>query len=194
MATLLKPESRQQLMGHKSGVVWLTGLSGAGKSTIAYELELQLHRTGVHTYVLDGDNLRRGINADLGFTPADRTCNVLRTAQVARLMADAGLLVIVAMISPFSKDRLQARELLLPTPFVEVHVQAPLAVCEARDPKGLYQKARQGLLPDFTGIGSPYEAPSNPDLLLNTSTQSLQNCMDILMNKLKSSGLIPPRD
>ncbi|MDH4395611.1 MAG: adenylyl-sulfate kinase [Limnobacter sp.] len=194
MATLIKPESRQQLMGHKPGVVWLTGLSGAGKSTIAFELELQLHLTGVHTCVLDGDNLRHGINADLGFTPADRTRNVLRTAQVARLMADAGLLTIVAMISPFSKDRLHARELLLPTPFLEVHVQAPLEMCEARDPKGLYQKARQGLLLNFTGIGSPYEAPSNPDLLLNTSTQSLQNCIDLLMNKLKASGLIPSRD
>jgi adenylyl-sulfate kinase len=200
MSALLEPDlvwqaprvdaqSRNRLNGHKPAVVWLTGLSGAGKSTIAYELELQLHAAGVHTYVLDGDNLRHGLNADLGFTPAERARNVKRTAQVAQLMVNAGLVVIVAMISPYRQDRIQARALFSGTPFLEVHVKAPLAVCEARDPKGLYQKARLGLLPNFTGIGSVYETPSNPDVLLNTAENSLANCVQTLKLRLQKQGI-----
>lgn len=182
-------QSRIRLNGHKPAVVWLTGLSGAGKSTIAYELELQLHAAGVHTYVLDGDNLRHGLNADLGFTPADRAHNVKRTAQVAQLMVDAGLVVIVAMISPYRQDRIQARALFSGTQFLEVHVKAPLAVCEARDPKGLYQKARSGLLPNFTGVDSPYELPSNPEVLLNTAENSLASCVQTLKLRLQKQGI-----
>ena len=182
-------QSRNRLNGHKPAVVWLTGLSGAGKSTIAYELELQLHAAGVHTYVLDGDNLRHGLNADLGFSTTDRARNIKRTAQVAQLMVDAGLLVIVAMISPYRQDRIQARTLFSGTQFLEVHVKAPLAVCEARDPKGLYQKARQGLLPNFTGVGSPYEPPSNPDVLLNTAENNLATCVQTLKLRLQKQGI-----
>lgn len=188
-APSLDVTSRNRLNGHKPAVVWLTGLSGAGKSTIAYSLESQLHAAGVHTYVLDGDNLRLGLNADLGFTPPDRARNAKRTAQVAQLMVDAGLVVIVAMISPYRQDRIQARAMFSGTQFLEVHVNAPLAVCEARDPKGLYQKARLGLLPNFTGIGSVYETPSNPDVLLNTAETSVADCVKALKLRLQKQGL-----
>lgn len=150
-------------MGHDGLVVWLTGLSGAGKSTIAEAVEARLSGLGIHSYRLDGDELRTGLSSDLGFSADDRRENVRRVGEVARLMADAGLVVLVALISPYRADRDSVRE-RVGDPFVEVFVDTALEVCEARDPKGLYLRARQGLIPDFTGISAPYEAPLRPDL------------------------------
>ena len=158
--------------GHKGCVVWLTGLSGSGKSTIADHLERLLYAQGIHTYLLDGDNVRHGLNRDLGFTDADRVENIRRVAEVARLMADAGLVVITAFISPFRAERELARSLTPEGFFVEVYVNTPLQVAEERDPKGLYKKAREGDLPNFTGIGSPYEPPERPELEVNTTERS----------------------
>ncbi len=158
-------EDRERLNGHPGRVVWLTGLSGSGKSTLADALEKALHAQGRHTYILDGDNVRHGLNRDLGFTEADRVENIRRTAEVARLMMDAGLIVITAFISPFRRERALARTLVGEGRFMEVFVDTPLDVCEARDPKGLYRKARAGGLPNMTGIDSPYEAPEAPDFI-----------------------------
>lgn len=165
----VEKSERASSLKQRPTVVWLTGLSGAGKSTIANLVEAELHRRGHHTYLLDGDNVRHGLNADLGFTPADRVENVRRVAEVARLMVDAGLIVIVAFISPFRAERRMARSMLEAGEFVEVFVDAPLAVAEARDPKGLYRKARRGELANFTGINSPYERPESPELRLDTA-------------------------
>jgi bifunctional enzyme CysN/CysC len=158
-------EDRERLNGHKGKVVWFTGLSGSGKSTIANSLEKQLHAQGKRTYVLDGDNIRQGLNKDLGFTDADRVENIRRVAEVAKLMMDAGLIVMTAFISPFRAEREMAKELIGADHFIEIFVDTPLEVCEQRDPKGLYKKARRGELPNMTGISSPYEHPENPDLV-----------------------------
>lgn len=160
----LLPAQRAALMGHAPCCIWLTGLSASGKTSLAHALERALHQRGCHTYVLDGDNLRHTLNADLGFSPEARAENIRRMAHVARLMADAGLVVIVSAISPYAADRAQARALFAAGAFVEVFVDTPLAVCEARDPKGLYARARRGELRDFTGIDSPYERPLQPEL------------------------------
>jgi bifunctional enzyme CysN/CysC len=160
--------ARATSLGQLPTVLWLTGLSGAGKSTIANLVEAELHRRGHHTYMLDGDNVRHGLNSDLGFTDADRVENIRRVGEVARLMVDAGLIVIVSFISPFRAERAMARSLLEPGEFVEVHVDAPLEVAEARDPKGLYRKARSGRLSNFTGIDSPYEPPEDPEIRIDT--------------------------
>lgn len=182
--------ARQQLMRHGSALVWLTGLSGAGKSTIANLLEQRLHAQGHHTYLLDGDHVRRGLCKDLGFSPADRVENIRRLAEVGRLMVDAGLIVLVAAISPFRADRQQARELLGPGGFLEIHVDVPLAVAEARDPKGLYRKARRGELPHFTGIDSPYEAPDQPELRIDSSLTSAQAAAQQIHELLQQRGII----
>jgi bifunctional enzyme CysN/CysC len=189
-ALAVNKAARQQLNGHGSAVVWLTGLSGAGKSTIANALEKHLHARGVRTYLLDGDNVRHGLNKDLGFTAQDRVENVRRVAEVARLMTDAGLLVIVALISPFEAERQMARELMPAGEFIEVFVQAPLAVVEHRDTKGLYAKARRGELKNFTGIDSPYEAPKTPELVLNTELHGVDAATDQLLQHLLRSGLL----
>ena len=159
-------QDRERLNGHAGKVVWFTGLSGAGKSTLANALEQELHAQGLGTYILDGDNIRQGLNKDLGFTDADRVENIRRIAEVAKLMMDAGLVVLTAFISPFQQDRESAKALIGRANFVEVFVDTPLQVCEHRDPKGLYKKARNGRLPNMTGIDSPYEAPANPDLTI----------------------------
>lgn len=156
--------AREKQHGHKGKVIWFTGLSGSGKSTIANALEVELHKQGKHTYLLDGDNIRQGLNKDLGFTAADRVENIRRIAEVAKLMMDAGLIVLTAFISPFKREREMARQLIGKENFIEVFVDTPIEVCEKRDPKGLYKKAREGMLPNFSGISSPYEAPENPDL------------------------------
>jgi bifunctional enzyme CysN/CysC len=176
--------ARHRLNGHASAVVWLTGLSGAGKSTIANLLEKRLHAQGVRTYLLDGDNVRHGLNKDLGFTAQDRVENIRRVAEVARLMVDAGVVVIAALISPFRAERRMARELLAEGEFVEVFVDAPLALAEGRDPKGLYAKARRGELKNFTGIDSPYERPDTPDVLLDTSRLDPHEAVDVLLQHL----------
>ena len=161
--------ARSRLKGQQPCVLWFTGLSGSGKSTIANMLEKRLHALGRHTYVLDGDNIRHGLNKDLGFTDADRVENIRRVAETAKLFVEAGLIVMVSFISPFRSERRMARELFQDGEFVEVYVDTLLEVCEARDPKGLYRKARAGLISHFTGIDSDYEVPEQPELAINTS-------------------------
>lgn len=165
---VLSPGQRAALMGHSSAIVWFTGLSGAGKSTIARVVEQRLYRLGIHTVLLDGDDVRRGLSRDLGFSRDDRVENVRRVAEVARIMADAGVVVLVSLISPFRCDRASARRLAGNTYFLEVFVDAPLNVVERRDVKGYYARAREGRLENFTGFDSPYEAPIAPDLHLDT--------------------------
>jgi bifunctional enzyme CysN/CysC len=169
--------------------LWLTGLSGAGKSTIANLLEKQLFASGRHTYILDGDNIRHGLSRDLGFTEADRWENVRRAMEVARLFVDAGLVVIVAFISPYRAERGLARSRFEPDEFVEIHVDASLEECERRDPKGLYAKARRGELANFTGIDSDYEPPVAPEIHLDTVARSPQECIDLILSFLESNAL-----
>jgi len=167
-------------------VVWFTGLSGAGKSTIANALESRLHGLGRHTYLLDGDNVRHGLSKDLGFTAADRVENMRRVAEVARLMVDAGLIVLVSMISPFRAERRMARRLVADREFCEVFVDAPLDVAERRDTKGLYAKARRGELPNFTGIDSPYEAPEHPEVRIDTTRSSVDEAAALIVDALRA--------
>lgn len=164
--------------------VWLTGLSGAGKSTIAKNLALKLAEAGTHTYVLDGDNLRHGLNKDLGFSEADRSENIRRVGEVAKLMVDARVVVIVSVISPFANNRKLVRSLFSEGQFVEVFVDASLEECEKRDPKGLYKKARNGEISDFTGIDSPYEVPLKPEIIVNTETLSAKNAAELIFEHL----------
>ncbi len=176
--------------------LWLTGLSGSGKSTLANLIEVELHRRGHLTYLLDGDNVRHGLNVDLGFTPSDRAENIRRVAEVAHLMVDAGLIVIVSFISPFRAERQMARSLFEPEEFLEIHVDAPLSVTEERDPKGLYAKARRGELTNFTGIDSPYEPPDKPELRIDTTAGTPQDSAQIILDLLEESGRLtaPPRN
>lgn len=177
---------REKLNGHKGKVVWFTGLSGSGKSTIANALEVALHAQGRRTYILDGDNVRQGLNKDLGFTDADRVENIRRIAEVAKLMMDAGLIVMTAFISPFRREREMARDLIGPENFVEVYVSTPLEVCEQRDAKGLYKKARSGQLPNMTGINSPYEPPERPDITLDCATRPITDAIEHLIITLEA--------
>ncbi|WP_422035610.1 sulfate adenylyltransferase subunit CysN [Reyranella sp.] len=181
--------ARSSLKNQKGAVIWFTGLSGSGKSTIATALEKRLYSLGRHTYVLDGDNIRHGLNRDLGFTDADRVENIRRVAEVARLMVDAGLLVLVSFISPFRSEREAARGLMGEGEFLEVFVDTPLDVCEVRDPKGLYKKARRHELANFTGISSPYEAPEHPDVHLETADLSVEAAVEELVRVLGAKGL-----
>ena len=159
---------RRKLNGHSSFVIWMTGLSGAGKSTLANEIEKILHKEGAHTYILDGDNLRGGLNRDLGFSDLDRSENIRRVGEVAKLMVDSGTIVISAFISPFETERQTTRNLFKTGEFIEVFIDTPLEICEKRDVKGLYKKARAGEITDFTGIDSPYERPSAPEITVST--------------------------
>ena len=171
-------QDRSKRFGHPGRIIWLTGLSGAGKSTIAMALERRLFDAGQNVYVLDGDIVRGGLCADLGFSPDDRAENIRRIGEVARIMADAGLLVIVAFISPFRADRDRVRDGMPAGRFTEVHVSTPLEICEQRDTKGLYAKARAGELTDFTGISSPYEPPPSPEVTLPTEQLTVDDCVD----------------
>ena len=182
--------ARRAMNSHGSAVVWFTGLSGAGKSTVANLLEKRLHAAGKRTYLLDGDNLRHGLNKDLGFTATDRVENIRRVAEVAKLMVDAGIIVLTAFISPFRAERQMARDLMAQGEFVEVFVDLPLAVAESRDPKGLYKKARSGLLKNFTGIDSPYEKPENPEIHLNTDACTIEAAAERIYQHLLESGLL----
>jgi bifunctional enzyme CysN/CysC len=173
--------------------LWFTGLSGAGKSTVANLVEQKLHLMGRHTYMLDGDNVRHGLNRDLGFTDADRVENIRRVAETAKLFADAGLIVLVSFISPFRSERAMARELVQDGEFIEIFVDAPLAVAEARDPKGLYKKAREGRIANFTGIDSPYEAPVAPDLHLETASSDPEALAERVLRYLIERGYVPSR-
>jgi adenylylsulfate kinase len=177
-------EDRWARLGQMPVIAWLTGLSGAGKSTLAAAADRTLVAGGRHSAVLDGDNLRHGLNADLAFSPEDRAENVRRTAEVARLMAEAGTVVIVSLISPYRADRALARRIAGDVPFLEVFVDTPLGLCEARDPKGLYRLARAGRIPDFTGISAPYEAPERPDLTIATEGRGTAACARVLSARL----------
>ena len=168
---------REAQNGHRGAIIWFTGLSGAGKSTLAHAVEEHLHQMGCRTFVLDGDNVRHGLCGDLGFSAADRVENIRRVGEVAKLFMEAGVIVLTAFISPFRGDRNKVRAMVQPGEFVEIYCQCPVEVCEQRDTKGLYKKARAGEIGQFTGISSPYEAPDSPELVVNTSERSLQDCV-----------------
>ena len=182
--------ARTQLRGHKPALLWFTGLSGAGKSTIANSLEKKLHALGKHTFVLDGDNVRHGLNRDLGFTDADRVENIRRVGEVAKLMTEAGLIVLCSFISPFRAERRMVRELTHPTAFIEIFVDTPLDECIRRDPKGLYAKAKAGRLEHFTGLDSPYEAPEAPELRVTTVATTPESVVDHVLDELRRRDII----
>ena len=181
---------KEERNNHKSRVLWFTGLSGSGKSTVANATEKVLHDMGIHTYILDGDNVRMGLNKDLGFAPEDRTENIRRITEVSKLFVDSGSLVLTAFISPYRKDRDNARSVIGDEDFIEVFVSADLSVCESRDPKGLYKKARAGEIKGFTGIDAPYEAPENPELVVHTDRHSIEECAQIVVNYLTNNNII----
>ncbi len=182
---------RQEIMGHKPATIWFTGLSGSGKSTIALATEFALIKRGVNAYILDGDNVRHGLNNNLGFSPADRTENIRRIGEVCALFCDAGLLVFSAFISPYRADRDLVRSKHADGQFIEVHVNAPLEVCESRDVKGLYQKARAGEIPEFTGISAPYDEPLKPEITLETGEHNIEECAQQVLSYLEKQGIIP---
>lgn len=187
----IRREHRQQQNGHGSAILWFTGLSGAGKSTLAHAVEERLHQLGCRTYVLDGDNVRHGLCGDLGFSAADRTENIRRIGEVAKLMIDAGVIALTAFISPFRADRERVRGMVMHGEFIEIYCHCPVEVCETRDVKGLYQRARAGEVKDFTGISSPYEAPLKPELTVDTATQPLDACVTQVLDYLRGRGLLP---
>jgi len=182
--------ARTAAMHHRPMVVWFTGLSGAGKSTLANLVEQRLHALGVHTYLLDGDNVRHGLSRDLGFSAADRVENIRRVGEVAALMVDAGLVVLAAFISPYRAERQLVRDMVAPGEFVEVFVDTPLAVAERRDTKGLYARARRGELRDFTGIDAPYETPLQPELRLDADGRSAVDCAEAVVHHVLATGLL----
>jgi len=184
-------ESRAKRIGHRSGVLWFTGLSGAGKSTLAMAVEQQLFRKGYAVYVLDGDNMRSGLSSNLGFTPQDRVENIRRVGEVAALFADSGVLCITAFISPYRADRERAREAAKDS-FHEVYIYADLATCERRDPKGLYRRARAGEIADFTGITAPYEPPEHPELIVDTSTEPMEACVERILRYVEQAFALTP--
>ena len=183
-------DARVKLNGHKPAVLWFTGLSGSGKSTVANAVDFMLHELGAKTYVLDGDNIRHGLNGDLGFSDQARVENIRRIGEVAKLFVDSGLLVSSAFISPFNADRQMVRELLADGEFIEVFIDTPLVVCEQRDPKGLYQKARAGEIKNFTGIDSAYEAPINPEIHVETADKSVEECAQQVVQYLQQQKYI----
>jgi adenylylsulfate kinase len=183
-------QDRETLLHQKGVVLWFTGLSGSGKSTIANEVAYQLHQKRRLTYVLDGDNIRHGLNKDLGFSPEDRAENIRRISEVAHLFADAGAITMTAFISPYQKDRDICRNLQGEGRFFEIHCQATLDTCEQRDPKGLYKKAREGIIKEFTGISAPYEAPTRPELVLDTDNYSIQECAELVINLLQKQEIL----
>jgi adenylylsulfate kinase len=183
-------QARASQRGHSSSILWFTGLSGSGKSTLANAVNAALFERGLATYVLDGDNIRHGLCKDLGFSDADREENIRRIGEVAKLFLDAGVIVLTAFVSPFRADRDKARALVADGDFLEIHCAADLAVCESRDPKGLYAKARAGQIKEFTGISSPYEAPEKPELCLDTGCQNLEQCVAAVINLLEERGVL----
>lgn len=181
---------RETLNGHGGAVVWFTGLSGAGKSTLAHRVEAHLHSLGCRTYVFDGDNVRHGLCSDLGFSPADRHENIRRIAEMARLFADAGIIALTAFISPYRVDRESARERIGATDFIEVYCDCPIAVCESRDCKGIYRRARAGQIGEFTGVSAPYEAPTHADLVLRTADWPIDECVAAVERKLRERHIL----
>lgn len=182
--SIVTKSERQTKNKHKSSILWFTGLSGAGKSTITVELERRLYQLGIYTYRLDGDNIRHGLNKDLGFSPEDRKENIRRIGEVAKLFVDAGILTLAAFISPYQENRDQVRSLVADSEFIEIYVKCSLETCEQRDPKGLYKKARNGEISGFTGIDAPYEEPMNPELTIDTEEHSLDESVKLVINYL----------
>ncbi len=180
-------EDREKLLNQKGTVLWFTGLSGSGKSTVADAVNQRFFKNGKLSYILDGDNVRQGLNKDLSFSDTDRKENIRRISEVAKLMADAGVIVLTAFISPFREDRAQAREIIGEENFVEIFIDTPLEICEARDVKGLYKKARAGEIPSFTGISSPYEAPESPEVRVKTENQSVEESVNTIFAQLKNN-------
>jgi adenylylsulfate kinase len=183
-------DDRWKSNGYKSCVLWFTGLSASGKSTIAHALDRKLHRSGIHSYVLDGDNVRHGINRDLGLSPEDRKENIRRIGEIAKLFVDAGLLALAAFIAPYREDRRQIRTLLNEKDFIEIYVKCSIRECENRDPKGFYKKARIGEIKEFTGVSAPYETPENPELILETDNKSVDECVRQVLDYLDQHGYI----
>ena len=186
--------ARAQRRGHRSAILWFTGLSGSGKSTLANAVNAALFEQGLACYVLDGDNIRHGLCKDLGFSDADREENIRRIGEVSKLFLDAGVVVLTAFVSPFKADRDRARALVAAGDFIEIHCAASLDVCEQRDTKGLYAKARAGEIKEFTGISSPYEAPEAPELRVDTGGQNLEQSVELVLQHLRSAGIIPQAD
>lgn len=182
---------REQLNGHRGAIIWFTGLSGAGKSTLAHAVEEKLHQLGCRTFVLDGDNVRHGLCGDLGFSAQDREENIRRVGEVAKLFMEAGVIVLTAFISPFKADRARVRGMVEHGDFMEIFCDSSIEVCESRDVKGLYKKARAGMIADFTGISSPYEAPVNPELTIDTHEKNLAECTRLILNEMAMRALIP---
>ena len=191
---IITQAARENLLGQSGCVIWFTGLSGSGKSTLAHEVENVLYQRGHLTYVLDGDNIRHGLNKNLGFSPEDRTENIRRIGEVAKLFVDAGVIVMTAFISPYRADRDNARVLIDGGRFVEVFVDCALEVCEERDMKGLYKRARAGEIKEFTGISAPYESPIRPEVTLNTDTQSVVESTQLVLDFLEQKKLVPRKD
>ena len=183
-------QRRNKLNEHRSVVLWFTGLSGSGKSTLAHSLEEKLFQKGCRTFVLDGDNVRHGLNSNLDFSESGRTENIRRISEVSKLMLESGLIVMTAFISPFTTDRSEARKLISNDDFIEIYCKASLETCETRDVKGLYKRARAGEITNYTGIDSPYEVPENPELTIDTDNQSLEESVSSILNFLESSGII----
>jgi len=181
---------REQLNGHRGAVIWFTGLSSAGKSTLAHEVEERLHQIGCRTFVFDGDNVRHGLCSDLGFSVEDRAENIRRIGEMTKLFVEAGVIALTAFISPFRKDRESVRQLVGEQDFIEIYIRCPVEVCEKRDTKGLYRRARAGEVKDFTGISSPYEPPERPDLILDTDSESLELCSNRMVALLQQRGLL----
>ncbi|TFE27278.1 adenylyl-sulfate kinase [Cohnella luojiensis] len=188
--TTLNIRDRYALNGHRSCVLWFTGLSGAGKSTLAAAVERKLYALRIRSYVLDGDNIRQGLNKNLGFAPEDRTENIRRIGEVSKLLSDAGLFAVVACISPYKADRDSVRSMFREGEFIEIYVKCSIEECERRDPKGLYQKARSGEIPNFTGLAAPYEPPVNPELIMDTETRSIAAMADTIMQYLEERELL----
>jgi len=182
----IQKKQRNDLNGHASLLIWFTGLSGSGKSTIANALEIELFKNNIKTYTLDGDNIRQGINKDLSFTPEDRTENIRRIAEISNLFIDAGIVVLAAFVSPYQKDRLAIKNIVGASNFIEIFVNTSLAECEKRDVKGLYQKARNGEIKNFTGISAPYEEPLNPDIEIDTVKLSVEDAVELIMMNIKT--------
>lgn len=183
-------EDRERLNGHKSAILWFTGLSGAGKSTLAHAVEERLVQMGCRTFVFDGDNVRHGLCADLGFSEKDRAENIRRIGEMAKLFTEAGVIALTAFISPFRADRRRVRDLVAEGDFFEIYCHCPIEVCEERDVKGLYRRARAGEIPAFTGISSPYEEPENPELVVETGTRPLEQCVDQVIAALLEHGIV----
>ncbi len=186
----INKSDREKLLGQKGVTIWFTGLSGSGKSTVAREVERILYDRGYMAYVLDGDNIRHGLNKNLGFSPEDREENIRRIGEVAHLFTDAGVIALTAFISPYISDRNKARAIAHEGEFIEVYVDCPLEVCEQRDTKGLFKKARAGLIKEFTGISAPYEAPDHPEIVVNTAKQSIQQSAQVVIDYLEEQGSI----